>query len=117
MTRPDVLYHGSPVLVPVLEPINGAIYAAHDQLVAIPFALTIRPDERGRSGWRLHMSSPEPRISIELGSLDVDGIGYVYRLSARDFEPAGTWQWVSHAPVTPLGYDVIRTCDYAHWVI
>ena len=117
MNRPDVLYHGSPVLVPVLRPINSAIYAAHDRLVAIPFALTIRGDARGCTSWRLHMKLPEPQISLELGTLDVDGVGYVYRLAVDGFEPAGNWEWVSHAPVTPLGYEVIRTGDYAHWVI
>jgi hypothetical protein len=117
VNRPDVLYHGSSVLVPVLRPINGAIYAAHDRLIAIPFALKIRCDQRGCTSWRLHMESPEPTISIELGTLDIDGVGYVYRLAIEGFEPAGNWEWVSRAPVTPLGCDVIRTGDYAQWVI
>jgi hypothetical protein len=115
VSQPDVLYHGSPVLVPVLEPLEGFVCAADDRQVAIPFALAFRPDQRGRSKWTLHMHATEPRISIEHGWLDTTGVGYLYRLPADRFEYA-RYQWLSREPVTPLGHEIIRSADYAGWI-
>ena len=112
---PDVLYHGSKVLVSVLEPLNGFVCAAHDRAVAIPFALVFRPDERGRSKWCLHMHPTDPRISIEHGWLDTTGVGYLYRVTPDRFEDA-RYQWLSREPVTPIGYEVIRGADYVSWI-
>lgn len=116
MNPPDVLYHGSLVLVPVLEPLKGFVYAAHDRQVAIPFALVFRPDDRGRCSWSLRMHATEPRISIEHGSLDTTGIGYLYRLPTDHFEYR-QYQWLSREPVTPLGHEVIRSADYVGWIV
>ena len=107
------LYHGSSVLVPVLEPIKGAVYAAHERRIAIPFALAIRPDERGRCRWTLHATE---RISIEQGWLDTTGSGYLYRLTTDNFEQ-DRYQWVSLVAVTPVGYEVIRSADYVAWIV
>jgi hypothetical protein len=115
VSRPEVIYHGSSVLVPVLEPIKGFVYAAHDRSIAIPFALVIRPDERGRAQWRLHVHATEPRISIEHGWLDTTGVGYVYRLAPDGFDQKH-FEWLSSAPVTPLGHEIIRSADYVHWI-
>jgi hypothetical protein len=101
--------------VPVLEPIKGFVYAAHDRSIAIPFALAFRPDWRGRCQWHLHTPPEEPRISIEHGWLDVTGVGYLYRLAAAGFEQF-RYQWVSRVSVTPLGYEVIRSADYVGWI-
>lgn len=110
-----MLYHGSPVLVPVLEPLKGFVCAAQDRCVAIPFALAFRPDARGRCQWVIHMHAAEPRISIVEGWLDTTGVGYLYRLPADRFEYA-RYQWVCREPVTPLGHDVIRSADYVDWI-
>jgi hypothetical protein len=113
--RPEAIFHGTSVLVSVLEPRKGAVYAAHDRSIAIAFALVIRPDARGRSQWQLHMGGDEPRITIVHGWLDTTGIGYVYRLSPDGFEQR-QFEWLSQKPMTPLGYEIIRSADYAHWV-
>lgn len=120
MPKPDVLYHGSAVLVPVLEPRKGLVCAAQDRSVAIPFALAFRPDERGRHQWAIQMHADmhaaEPRISIVHGWLDTTGVGYLYRLPVDRFEYA-RYQWVCREPVTPLGHEVIRTADYVSWIV
>ncbi len=115
MSRPDVLYHGSRVLVPVLEPLKGFVYAAQNRCVAIPFALAFRPDGRGRCQWEIDLDAAEPRISIVHGWLDTTGVGYLYRLPAGRFECA-RYQWVSRAPVMPLSHEVIRSADYVGWI-
>jgi hypothetical protein len=115
VSRPDVLYHGSSVLVPVLEPNKGFVYAAHDRTIAIVFALAFGPDESGRCQWHFNADPADPRISIEHGWLDTAGVGYVYRVPADRFEECG-WQWVSRVPVTPLGYEIIRSADYIGWI-
>ncbi len=111
----EVLYHGSPVLVPVLEGKDGFVYAASERSTAIPFALAIRPDERGRCKWGFDMGASQPRIWIEHGWLDTTGVGYLYRLAGDGFEER-RYQWVSRVAVTPLGHEVIRSADYAGWI-
>ena len=101
VSRPDVLYHGSSVLVPVLEPRNGPVNATDDRWIALPFALVFRPDERGRCRWSLRMGA-EARLSLQHGSLDATGVGYLYRLPADRFEQVNASVWVCREPVTPL---------------
>jgi hypothetical protein len=115
VNRPDVLYHGSGVLVPVIEPRDGPVHAAHDRWVALPYALVFQPDERGRCRWSLHMGV-EPRISLVHGSLDTTGVGYLYRLPSDRFEQVNAAVWVCREPVTPLGHEVIQSADYAGWI-
>jgi len=110
-----VLYHGSGVLVSMLEPRNGPVCAAPDRWVALPYALVFRPDERGRCRWSLRMGA-EPCISLVHGSLDTTGVGYLYRLPADRFEQVNATVWVCREPVTPLGYEVIRSADYVGWI-
>ena len=112
MAPPDVLYHGSTVLVPVLEPISGAVNASHDRWVAMPFALVFLPDDRGRCVWSLRGS----RIVLQHGSLDPCGVGYLYRLAPDRFEQVNPMVWLCREPVTPLDYEVIRGADYVDWI-
>jgi len=116
MGQAAFVYHGSPVLVPVLEPRNGPLHAAQDRQIAIPFALAFHPDDRGRCKWSLHMHETDPRIVIEQGSLDTNAVGYLYRLAADQFEQVSQWRWVSRVPVTPLDHEVIRGADYIGWI-
>lgn len=115
MHPPDALYHGSLVLVPVLEPGDNLLFAAHDRQAAIPFALAIRPDDRGRCTWELHKDAANPRISIKHGWLDTTGVGYLYHLPVERFEHR-QHQSVSYEPVTPLRHEVIRSADYVGWI-
>lgn len=117
VSRPDVLYHGSRVLVSVLEPRNGGVNAAHDRFVALPFALTFVPDERGRCKWTLHTHPDGGRIALDHGSLDTTRTGYLYRVPADRFEQVNRSVWVCHEPVTPLDHEVVRGADYASWVV
>jgi hypothetical protein len=108
---PEVLFHGSNVRVPVLEPINGFVHAAAERYVALAFALVFRPDERGRCEWHLRGS----RLVLARGSLDLEGIGYVYTLSPVGFEER-RYEWLSRDPVTPLSVEVIHGRDYVGWI-
>src|SRR5262249_39745561 len=101
--------------VPVLEPYNGLISAAHDRWVALPYALVFQPDERGRCQWRLR-TGVETRISLVHGSLDTAGVGYLYRLPTDCFEQVNAAVGVCRVPVTPLSYEVIQSADYAGWI-
>jgi hypothetical protein len=115
MSRPDLLYHGSHVLVPVLEPRDGPVNATDDRWIALPYALVFRPDERGRCRWSLRVGA-ETRIYLQHGSLDATGVGYLYRLPADRFEQVNPAVWVCREPVTPLGHEVIRSADYVDWI-
>ena len=116
MSKPELLYHGSEVLVSVLEPVNGPINAAHDRYVALAYALTFLPDERGRCQWSLQLHPSGARLRLEHGSLDPTAIGYLYRVAADRFEQVNPAVWVCREPVTPLHYEVIRGADYVDWV-
>jgi hypothetical protein len=108
---PDVLYHGSGVCVSVLEPINGFIHAAAERYVALAFALAFLPDERGRCEWHLRGS----RLVLARGSLDVNGVGYLYSLAPAGFEQR-RYEWLSRNPVTPLAVEIIHSRDYLSWI-
>jgi hypothetical protein len=100
--KPVVLYHGSRVLVPVLRPdVNAGA-----RCVALPFALVFL----GPSRWSMRGD----RLEISQGSLDPNGIGYLYRLATDGFEQINPAVWICREPVTPLDYEVIRSADFAH---
>lgn len=67
--------------------------------------------------WSLNCEAGEPRIAIERGRLDAARVGYLYRVPAATFERIDDLQWVSHTPVRPLAYDVIRPAEYARWIM
>lgn len=121
------LYHGSPRQLSALEPRPArgvgperdtlhALYASHSRAFAIAFALPIEPDEAGHLSWTLDMLADGPRIRIVAGRLDLAGFGYLYRVPAASFTQIDEWQWVSTAPVAPLGYEVIAPAAYRHWL-
>ena len=49
---------------------------------------------------------------IEYGSLDPNGVGYVYKLRADTFEKLDEWQWISMFEVVPDETICIRVKDY-----
>jgi hypothetical protein len=115
MIRPDVLYHGSRVLVPVLEPLEGPINASHDRAIAVPWALGFVPDPRGRTKWSIQITVDGPRITIEQGALDLTAIGYLYRVPVDGFEQVNPMVWVCREPVTPIDYEILQTADFVGW--
>ena len=49
---------------------------------------------------------------IEYGSLDPNGVGYVYKLQADTFEKLDEWQWISKLEAIPVEVICIRVKDY-----
>ena len=102
-----------------------AVYATHLRNIAIAFSLPIRPIENGgfSFGVDLGIERPEdlnddvePRVDLEVGSLDLSRSGYVYVLPSDTFEQVDVWQWASSQPVKPLDVILIDPNLYAHWI-
>jgi uncharacterized protein len=125
--RPAWLYHGSQALTSNLEPRAAprigrsqdtlcAVYASHHESYAAAFGLPLAPDPRGKLHWYLHYVRHAPRITIQAGALDMQRVGYLYRVPADRFVPLDHLQWVAYRPIMPLGYRVLDPARYAHWV-
>ena len=120
MPAPKYLYHGSQYLFDTVKPRQAcgtstqdsqmAIYAAENINEVIPFALPIRwyPDDP--TGKRA-FSCENGKTMIEYGSLDPNGVGYVYKLKADTFEKLDEWQWISIREVVPDEVICIRVKD------
>ena len=125
MPKPQHVYHGSQYLFDVVRPQQAcganaqesqkAIYAAQTIEEVIPFALPIRwyPDDP--TGKRA-FSCKNGKTFIEYGSLDPNGVGYVYKLKADTFEKLDEWQWISISDVIPDEIIYIRVKDYMNTV-
>ena len=121
MPKPQYVYHGSQYLFDVVHPYQAqgantqesqnAIYAAETIDEVIPFALPIRwyPDDP--TGQRA-FSCENGKTFIEYGSLDPDGVGYVYKLRADTFEKIDAWQWISKSEVVPVEVICIQVRNY-----
>ena len=125
--KPEFLYQGSPYLFDILEPQQArgansqesqkAIYAGTKFEHVIPFALPIRwyPDDP--SGKRdfsceICLVPPQSKSFLHYGSLDPNGIGYVYKLKSDSFTKIDNWQWVSEISVVPEEVFTIKVSDY-----
>jgi len=125
MNKPQYLYHGSQYKFDIVMPQQAcgaceresllAIYAAESVEKVIPFALPIR--------W--YPDNPEGKKSMECndgitkllyGSLNPDGVGYVYKIKADTFEKLDDWQWVSKESCVPVEVMEIKVKDYLHTV-
>ena len=133
MSKPPVLYHGSVKRIYQIQPRlargvgpeserQTAVYATHSRNFAITFSLPLISSENSDLCFVVEYPEDadddvEPRIDLEVGSLDLSRSGYVYVLPS-DFLRTGrsVWQWASSVPVDPL--DVIRIDPnlYAHWI-
>lgn len=125
MPKPQYVYHGSQYLFDVVRPRQArganaqesqkAIYAAETIEEVIPFALPIRwyPDDP--TGKR-SFSCENGKTLIEYGSLNPNGVGYVYKLRADTFEKVDEWQWISMFDVVPDEIICIRVKDYMETV-
>lgn len=124
-TKPDYLYHGSQYLFDVLKPqqANGqyeaesllAIYAAESLREVIPFALPIRWYPDSPDGKRA-FTCEGGRTKLLYGSLDPDGIGYIYKVKSECFEKIDEWQWISTRECIPVEVTEIKVRDYLHTV-
>lgn len=125
MPKPQYVYHGSQYLFDIVRPQQAhganaqesqrAIYATETMDEVIPFALPIRwyPDDP--TGKRA-FSCKDGKTLIEYGSLDPNGVGYVYKLRADTFEKLDEWQWISMSDVVPDEIICIRVKDYLNTV-
>ena len=125
MQKPQFLYHGSQYKLGIIKPQQAcgasaqeslmAIYAADSIEKVISFALPIRwyPDDP--SG-RRDMECSNGKTRIKYGTLNPEGIGYVYKLKADTFELVDDWQWVSKESCEPVEAIEIKVKDYLHTV-
>ena len=125
MSIPMYVYHGSQYFFDVVCPQQAsgatakesqyAIYAAETMEEVIPFALPIRwyPDDP--TGKR-SFSCKNGKTNIEYGSLDPNGVGYIYKLRTDSFEKLDEWQWVSKTEVVPVEVICICVKDYLHTI-
>lgn len=121
----EYLYHGSQYLFDVLKPQKAcgendscsmfAIYACDVRDWVIPFALPIRWVPDNPSGKRIFTCN-EGRTTIEYGSLDPHGIGYIYKIKADGFKKIDNWQWISEKEIMPDEIIQIKVSDYWHTV-
>lgn len=88
-----------------------AIYAAGTMDEVIPFALPIRwyPDSPdGKRDFECH----DGKVFLKYGSLDLDGVGYVYKVKADSFQKIDEWQWISQESCDPVEVIEIKVADY-----
>ena len=52
------------------------------------------------------------RTQLIYGSLDPNGVGYIYKLKADSFRPLDEWQWVSEQDCIPVEVTKIGVADY-----
>ncbi len=119
--KPEYLYHGSQYKLDILIPQQAAgeqnidslkaIYAAGTMDEVIPFALPIRWYPDTPEGKR-NFECSNGKVLLKYGSLDPDGVGYVYKVRADSFEKIDGWQWVSQEKCLPVEIMEIKVADY-----
>ena len=126
----EYLYHGSPMANITLltpQPARGigpeedkqkAVYATHIRNFAIPFALPFQADAHGNLAWQMDFEedASQPRIDLQVGSLDLSGQGYLYILPAQSFTQIDEQQWVSYKSVKPVDAELIEALKYRFWI-
>lgn len=124
-TKPQYLYHGSQYRFDVLEPQQAhgaceqesmlAIYAAETMEEVVPFALPIRwyPDA---PGGKREFECDSGKTKLIYGSLNPNGVGYIYKIKADTFEKIDQWQWVSQSSCIPVEIIEVKVKDYLHTV-
>lgn len=123
--KTSYLYHGSQYRFDMLLPqqANGAsysesqlaIYACETIDTVIPFALPIRWYPDSPEGKRV-FTCKDGKTRLIYGSLDPNGIGYVYKIKADTFVKIDQWQWISKAPCYPIEIIEIKVKDYLHTI-
>ena len=125
MNKPEFLYHGSKYRFDIVMPQQAcgaceqeslnAIYAADSIGKVIPFALPIRWYPDNPSGKR-DFECNDGITKLLYGSLNPDGVGYIYKVKADNFEKIDDWQWVSKEACEPVEVLEIKVKDYLHTV-
>jgi len=123
VNKPEYLYHGSQYFLEILIPQKAkdnsaigsqfAIYACEHFSSVIPFALPIRwyPDNpTGKRSFSCHRD----KTLIEYGSIDPNGVGYVYKINSEYFEKIDDWQWTTTKEIHPIEITKINVADYWH---
>ena len=123
--KPEYLYHGSQYKLDILKPQQArggcaeesllAIYAAETAEEVIPFALPIRWYPDAPEGKR-EFNCDNGRTYLVYGSLNPQGVGYIYKVSAETFEKIDGWQWISKESCKPSEVIEIKVKDYLHTV-
>lgn len=123
--KPEYLYHGSPYKFDLLIPQQAkgecelesklAIYAAETIGEVIPFSLPIRWYPDTPEGKRA-FSCKAGRTKLQYGSLNPEGVGYVYKLKADSFIKIDEWQWITKENCIPIEIIEIKVKDYLHTV-
>ncbi len=123
--KPPFLYHGSQYLLTELLPqaaCGGSakdsklgIYAAETPEIVIPFALPIRWYPDSPDGKR-DFTCNNGKTKLLYGSLNPDGVGYIYKVKSDSFEKIDDWQWVSPVKTIPVERIEIKVADYIHTV-
>ncbi|MBR4086089.1 MAG: DUF402 domain-containing protein [Lachnospiraceae bacterium] len=123
--KPMYLFHGSTLRFDRLEPQQAhgacdkeslrAIYAAESLREVIPFALPLRwyPDE---PGGKRSFSCDAGKTYVEQGYVDINRMGYVYRVKPDTFQKIDEWQWISEEAVEPLEVLAIPGKNMLHTV-
>ncbi len=124
--KPQYLYHGSQYKLDILIPQQAAggrdidsmkaIYAAETLNDVIPFALPIRWYPDNPEGKR-DFECRDGKVFLNYGSLDPNGVGYVYKVKSDSFEKIDEWQWVSMESCDPVEVIEIKVADYLDRVI
>lgn len=119
------LYHGSQYLLMELLPqaacgesakdSKSGIYAAETPELVIPFALPIRWYPDSPNGKR-NFTCTGGKTKLLYGSLNPDGVGYIYKVKSDSFEKIDDWQWVSLVKTIPVERIEIKVANYIHTV-
>ena len=56
------------------------------------------------------------KTSVEYGSLDPNGVGYIYKFNATSFEKLDEWQWISKTEDVPVEVICICVRDFLHTI-
>lgn len=124
---PPVLYHGSPQRLERLEPRPArgvgpehdtltAVYATDSRNMAIAFAMSGVPDEKGYLSWTMEMEGDGPAITYQAGCPRAGELGFVHVISPQGFNKVADHQWVCYSAVSPVSIETIRVDDYLGWV-
>ena len=123
MEKIEYLYHGSQYLFDKLEPQQAfglesedgnkfGIYAYEYFEWVIPFALPIRWYPDNPNGGRRSFSCKHGIVTINYGSINPNGFGYVYKMKPENFVKIDKEQWLSKIGIKPLEIIKINVSDY-----